>query len=115
MEGAVAVARFDQTICELIKRRNALQHIRKSREKKLADMEEQMAQLEQETGMIMATPSGDSTEAKSMRQLENRLDKVVLKNHQAKRVKKTYQIVIEKLQAVRTHCILTKRRDFLPH
>lgn len=100
VNGDVAVARFDQTICELLKRRNALQHTKKSREDTVASLQAEIFRLQMEGEALASTPSGDSEEAKSLRQLENRLDKAVIKNSEAKHIRKTYEAIIQKLQEV---------------
>lgn len=100
VNGEVAISRFDQTLCELIKRRNAIQHLRKSREETLAKLEATMMQMETEGEFLAGIPSGISAAAKNQRQLENRLDKAVIKNNEAKHIKKTYEAIIQKLQEV---------------
>ncbi len=100
VNGDVAAARFDQTICELLKRRNSLQHAKQAKEETLASLQAEIAQLQMEGESLAATPSGDSQEAKNLRQLENRLDKAVIKNSEAKHIRKTYESIIQKLQEV---------------
>jgi len=43
LTGESAVRKFDQTVCELIKQRNALQHLKRSRERMLASLEMQVS------------------------------------------------------------------------
>ena len=100
INGDVAAQRFDQSICELIKRQNALQHVKRSHEQTLAGLEAEVFQLEAEAVVLSATPSGDSKEAKTLRQLENSLDKAVIKNSEAKHIKKSYDAIIQKLEDV---------------
>ncbi len=96
-----AVRKFDQTVCEQIKRHNALQHVRRRREQTLASLEIQLTQMEQETATSKATPTGDSEDDKRLRQLENRLDKAVIKCNEASHIRKTYEVILQKLQEVR--------------
>ena len=100
VNGQVAVQRFDQSVCELIKRRNLLQHIKRSREEALAKLEAELMQMDAEGQLLSAIPRGVSKEAKDIRQLENRLDKAVIKNNEAKHIKKAYETIIQKLQEV---------------
>ena len=100
LTGEAAVRKFDQTVCEMIKKHNALQHVKRSREQTLAHLEMQLTQMNVEEEVIKSTPSGDSEDAKLLRQLENRLDKAVIKNNEATHIRKTYEIILEKLQEV---------------
>ena len=94
--------KFDQTVCELIKRRNALQHLKRSREQMLASLEVQLAQMKVDSQTSAASPDDDSEDARLHRQLENRLDKAVIKCNEAKHIRKTYELILEKLQDVGT-------------
>ena len=94
--------KFDQTGCELIKRRNALQHVKRSREQTLATLEMQLAQMKVDAQASLSSPSDDSEDAQLLRQLENRLDKAVIKCNEAKHIRKTYELILEKLQQVKT-------------
>ena len=98
--GDSAIRIFDQSVCELIKRHNSLQHVKRSHQQTLASLEMQLAQMENEADMINSTPTGDSEAAKQVRQLENRLDKAVIKCNEAKHIKKTYESILQKLQEV---------------
>lgn len=104
VNGHVAAERFDQSVCELMKRRNALQHMKQSHEETLASLEAEIIRLDMETVALAATPSGDSKEAKDLRQLENSLDKAVIKNSEATHIKKAYEAIIQKLQEVSQSC-----------
>ena len=92
--------KFDQTVCEMLKKRNKLQHSRRSREQLLAQLSAQAEAMELERNAIEATPAGDSEAASQVRQLENRLDKVVVKCSEASHIRKTYEMILEKLQEV---------------
>ena len=48
----------------------------------------------------MATPAGDSPAAHVCKDLENRLDKAIIRCNEANHVKKIYQQVVEQLQEV---------------
>ena len=92
--------KFDQTVCEMLKKRNKLQHSRRSREQLLAQLSAQAEGMDQERRAIEETPAGDSEAASQVRQLENRLDKVVVKCGEASHIRKTYEMILEKLQEV---------------
>lgn len=107
--GDSAIRIFDQSVCELIKRHNSLQHVKRSHQQTLATLEMQLAQMEGEAEAINSTPAGDSDAAKSVRQLENRLDKAVIKCNEAKHIKKTYETILQKLQEVQCVCVCVVR------
>lgn len=100
LTGDAAMRKFDQTVCEMIKKRNALQHVKRSREKALAQLELQLTHMNTEEELIASTPTGDSANAKLLRQLENRLDKAVIKSNEATHIRKTYEVILQKLQDV---------------
>ncbi len=100
LTGDAAMRKFDQTVCEMIKKRNSLQHARRSREQALTQLELQLTHMDMEQKLLESTPSGDSDNAKLLRQLENRLDKAVIKNNEATHIRKTYEIILQKLQDV---------------
>ena len=96
----VAVRKFDQTVCEILKKRNKLQHARRSREQTLAKLSAQLEAMQGEREAIESAPAGDSEAASQLRQMENRLDKVVVKCSEASHIRKTYETILEKLQEV---------------
>ena len=96
----VAVRKFDQTVCEMLKKRNKLQHARRSREQLLAQLTGQVESMQGERRAIEEDPAGDSEAASQLRQLENRLDKVVVKCSEASHIRKTYEMILQKLQEV---------------
>lgn len=104
--GDTALARFDQSVCELMKRHNAVQHAKSSRAQVLATLEEELKKMESDEAFLTGGPSGDSEDGQKLRQLENRLDKVVIKNNESKYIRKTYQAILEKLQEVHSCCNL---------
>ena len=106
--GDSAIRIFDQSVCELIKRHNSLQHVKRNHQQTLASLEMQLAQMESEAETINSTPTGDSEAAKNVRQLENRLDKAVIKCNEAKHIKKTYETILQKLQEVSKFVYSTK-------
>lgn len=57
--------------------------------------------MHQETQSTVATPAGDSEDSQRLRQLENRLDKAIIKNNEARHIRKTYEAILQKLQEVR--------------
>ncbi len=98
--GDTAIRIFDQSVCEMIKRHNSLQHVKRSHQQTLASLEMQIAQMMGDAQAINSTPAGDSEAAKNVRQLENRLDKAVIKCNEAKHIRKTYETILQKLQEV---------------
>lgn len=111
INGDVAAQKFDQSVCDLIKRRNAIQHLKKSREETLTNLEAEIQQMASDTEILSSTPNEVSLNTKNLRQLENSLDKAVIKNNEAKHIKKTYESIIQKLQEVRknTSCVIVPR------
>ena len=92
--------KFDQTVCEMLKKRNKLQHSRRSREKMLAQLSAQVETMRGEAKDIETAPAGDSEAASQLRQLENRLDKMVVKCSEASHIRKTYEMILQKLEEV---------------
>ena len=101
----VAVRKFDQTVCEMLKKRNKLQHTRRSRENMLAQLNAQVEAMKSEASSIESTPAGDSEAASQLRQLENRLDKVIVKCSEDSHIRKTYETILMKLQEVSNMCV----------
>jgi len=54
----------------------------------------------QEAATILATPAGNSAVAQQRRELENRLDKAIIRCNEANHVRKIYQQVVEQFQEV---------------
>lgn len=50
---------------------------------------------------LQSLPPGDSEDGKRLRQLENRLDKAIIKCSEAHHIRKTYEIILQKLQEER--------------
>ena len=103
----VAVRKFDQTVCEILKKRNKLQHARCSREKMLAQLNGQVEAMREERAASEAAPAGDSEATSQLRQLENRLDKMVVKCSEASHIRKTYEMILQKLEEVR-QCLMPR-------
>ena len=68
-----------------------------------------MMVLLQEAAAILATPAGDSPAAHVCKDLENRLDKAIIRCNEANHVKKIYQQVVEQLQEVWGDLVITRR------
>ena len=94
--------KFDQTVCEILKKRNKLQHARCSREQMLAQLTSQVEAMQEERTATETVPAGDSEAASQLRQLENRLDKMVVKCSEASHIRKTYEMILQKLEEVRS-------------
>lgn len=104
VNGATAIAKYDQSTCELMKRRNTIQHQKEARLQALAALEAELKKMEVEENSLSSFTAGDSSDAQRLRLLENRLDKVVIKNNESKFIRKTYQSIIQKLQDVSQIC-----------
>lgn len=100
-----AVMKFDQSVCEMIKKRNSLQHAARSRQAQYESLRRQLMEMETETQLILATPSGESNEAKRLREIENQIERAVIQCNEAEYVKKIYEAILDKLQQVQ---LLTK-------
>lgn len=96
----MSLIKFDQSVCELIKRFNSLQHTTKSKQKMLQTLEAQVLQMQAETEAIAASPAGNSEEATDLRQMENRLNKAIIKCNEARHIHKTYKAILQKLEEV---------------
>ena len=94
--------KFDQTVCEILKKRNGLQHARCSREQMLEQLSSQVEGMREERAATESAPAGDSEAASQLRQLENRLDKMVVKCSEASHIRKTYEMILQKLEEVRS-------------
>jgi len=101
MSGKAAINKLDQQVCEAIKKQNALNHQRKTRVKKLEQLQTEYDQMVKDAEEVMNTDAGESEEAQTLRMLENRLDKMVLKCNEAKRIKTTYEQILEHLKEER--------------
>ncbi len=108
VNGTTVIARFDQSTCELMKKRNAIQHLKESRIQMLATLEADLKKMEVEEVALSNFTAGDSADAQELRQLENRLDKVTIKNNESKFIRKTYQCIIQKLQEVNKRSMFLK-------
>lgn len=95
-----ALSRFDQTVCELIKRRNAMQYTARGRQKQLELLQKELAHMKMETEAIATTPAGESTNAKRLRVLENQLDRAIIQCNEANQIRKVYKGILEKMQLV---------------
>lgn len=101
LTGEMALTKFDQMVCDLIKRFNSLEHTSKGKQQTLQSMEAQLLQMQAEAGAIAATPAGNSQEATELRQMENRLNKAVIKCNEARHIQKTYKAILQKLDEER--------------
>ena len=95
-----AQSRFDQTICELIKRRNALQYTARNKQRQLESLQKELAHMKNETEAIASTPAGESENAKKLRTLENQLDRAIIQSNEANQIQKIYKGILEKMQLV---------------
>ncbi len=84
----------------MIKKRNSLQHVARNRQTQYESLKRQLMEMEIETQAIIATPSGESTEAKNLREIENQIEQAVIQCNEAEYIRKIYEAVLEKMQQV---------------
>ena len=110
--------KFDQSVCELIKRRNSLQHEARAKQQTLEQLLRQLAHMGEEAAAISSTPARESEGAKKLRELENRLDRAIIQCNEAAHVRKIYQRILEKMLEVQanpssvsvpSHCLFVRR------
>jgi len=95
MSGKEAIAKLDQQVCESKKRLNAMRHQFKMKEKKLSGLQTEYNQMLKDSETISLADTGESDESRQLRVLENRLDKMNLKLNEAKKIKSTYDQILE--------------------
>ena len=88
----------------MIKKRNTLQHIARSRQRQYELLKRHRAEMEAETQAILATPAGESKEAKRLREIEGQIERAVIQTLEADYIRKIYEAVLEKLQKVKIFC-----------
>lgn len=89
--------RFDHRICEIHKKYDELQAEARSKEERLREMRDQLADLKREAESVKSNLQ-DSPQAKEIRMLENRLDKAMIKYNEAQSIRKTYEHIVKRLQ-----------------
>ncbi|KAJ3275767.1 hypothetical protein HDV01_007234 [Terramyces sp. JEL0728] len=92
--------KFDQKICDIQKKYDELQAEARNKEQKLRGQMDLLADIKREAEMVHSN-SKDSVQAKEIRMLENRLDKAVIKYNEAQSIKKTYELIVKRLQEER--------------
>ncbi|XP_071802586.1 outer dynein arm-docking complex subunit 3-like [Asterias amurensis] len=95
--GKEAILHMDQKVCESKKRLNAENAQTIKMEKKLAELETQLSQMRKDASDADAMDTGTSNEAMTLRSLENRLDKALLKLHEAEHINGTYLAIREQM------------------
>ncbi|XP_046844613.1 outer dynein arm-docking complex subunit 3-like [Xenia sp. Carnegie-2017] len=98
LPGRTAIEKLDQQVCESVNRLNAIRHQRKNKQKKLDKLQTEIDEMSRRTEEIQKSDMGESSEAQTLRVLENRLDKMNLKCNEATRITTTYQQIIECLR-----------------
>ena len=90
----------------MIKRRNTMQHDARSKQATLEQFIRQLAHMEEEAAACSITPTGVNEAVKTLRELENRLDRAVIQCNEAAHVRKIYQQILDKMQEVcfNRHC-----------
>ncbi|KAJ3066696.1 hypothetical protein HDU98_010016 [Podochytrium sp. JEL0797] len=89
--------KFDQRICEIHRKYDELQAEARAKEDKLCEMRDQLADLKREAELVKSNMQ-DSSQAKEIRMLENRLDKAMIKYNEAQSIRKTYEHIVKRLQ-----------------
>ncbi|XP_035683994.1 coiled-coil domain-containing protein 151-like isoform X2 [Branchiostoma floridae] len=102
--GKQAITIVDHKVCDTIKRLNDLRHKTEVKQKKLAELQTQHDQMITDASAAQEMSTGESEDAQkgrqgsarratdqTLRQLENRLDKMMLKCQEAEHIRKTYQ------------------------
>jgi hypothetical protein len=90
----------DYKILESQKKLDDLQAEAKAKASKLRVLVDEHANLCREVEMFDATIK-DSAQAKEIRLLENRLDKAMIKYNETQSIKKTYELIVKRLQEER--------------
>lgn len=94
VSGPKAIQLLDTKASEHIKRHNALRHQAAAKMKRIEELDKLIRQLELEEG----SSKSSGVDSQGLRDLENRLDKAVIKNQEAQFIGKTYKQIIERLQ-----------------
>jgi hypothetical protein len=92
--------KLDQKICDIQKKYDELQAEARQKEQKLRGQMDQLEDLKREADVVHSH-SKDSIQAKEIRMLENRLDKAVIKYNEAQSIRKTYELIVKRLQEER--------------
>jgi tRNA G10 N-methylase Trm11 len=91
---------FDHKICEIQKKLDEIMAEARLKEKKLWGLVDQLSDISREAEMVNANMK-DSPQAKEIRMLENRLDKAMIKYNETQSIKKTYELIVKRLQEER--------------
>lgn len=91
--GPKAIQLLDLKAAEQIKKNNALRHQAASKAKRIEEIEKLIRQIQLEEG-----PGKAGGADSQLRELENRLDKALIKTQEAQFIGKTYKQITEKLQ-----------------
>ncbi|VDO90397.1 unnamed protein product, partial [Schistosoma margrebowiei] len=95
---SMVIELLDNRTCDARKKLNSLKHMTVQKEKKIEEMKSQYREITELIEYGNATYAGTNKEGKMLRNLENRLDKALLKYHEAEHIRKTYEQIKEKLQ-----------------
>lgn len=96
--GRQAITVMDFKVCDTVKRLNALRHQTASKQKKLEELQTQYNQMMKDASEAVATDKGESSDAQTMRYLENSYDKTKLKNDEATHLRRIYEDIKRKLE-----------------
>ncbi|KAI8911720.1 hypothetical protein EDD86DRAFT_245982 [Gorgonomyces haynaldii] len=92
--------KFDHKICEMQKKYDELQAEARAKENKLRGLTDQLGDLRRESETLNSNMK-DSPQAKEIRMLENRLDKAMIKYNETQSIRKTYELIVKRLQEER--------------
>jgi chromosome segregation ATPase len=92
--------KFDQKICDIQKKYDELRAEARLKEQKLRGQMDILEDIKREAE-VLHSHSKDSAQAKEIRMLENRLDKAVIKYNEAQSIRKTYELIVKRLQEER--------------
>lgn len=92
--------KLDHLICEMNKKYDELLAEMKVKEQKVILAKEQLNNMKREASLIKSEFQ-ESPQAKEIRNLENRLDKAVIKYNEAQSIRKTYEQIVKRLQEER--------------
>jgi len=94
------VEKYDQKVRDIQKKYDELHAEGKQRELKLNKQRNLLGYIKREAEVVNSNAK-DSQQAKDIRALENRLDKAVIKYNEAQSIRKTYELIVKRLQEER--------------
>ncbi|KAL3870343.1 hypothetical protein ACJMK2_038417 [Sinanodonta woodiana] len=96
--GRQALVVMDHKVCDTAKQLNALVHQTTMKQKRLEALQTQYDQMLKDSSDAIATDKGQSSDAQTMRYLENSYDKCQLKIDEATHLRRIYEDIKKKLE-----------------